>query len=807
MKANTAFRFFITFTVFPFAFCISLSAQIEAGISYLDKGDLAAAKTAFENSLQGNRTEKVAAEYYLGIWYSSAENPDLSLEKAYQYAKSSSAAFKELKPGQQENLKGWQVTSGKLAALSRNILAQARQNCSTLKSMPCYESLLADFELSTAPRREVLREFYPILLTAVSFTNRYETLAAWMEKYGKEMKTIAPDSYRQLEDKVFESFIAANGWAAYNDYKTKYPQSVYSKDLAAAKFVQLKTSNAPPADFENFIKNNPNSAFLPFAKAMYQEAPPATPAISSTNAEYNDHNWNSFEVLQSDFSKDIDAKQWQKALEKAKLYESKLKNNPRYQEMIGMLSATDRPVKKVPISSKINSTGSEFAPVITADGETLYFTGKSRKDGVGLEDVFMVKKINGEWAEPQLVEALSLNKSNDSPLAVTADGNGMFIFRDGALLFSTKTFTGWSEPVAPPFNTGETGNVYDAILSADGQAFIFVAPNFSNGKDIMISLKQTDGSWGMPFSIGESINTPQEERTPFLHPDMKTLYFSSDGHGGFGSLDVFKTTRKDSTWTNWEMPINLGREFNTTGSDWGYVVHKDGQKAFFSTEIGIQEDIFEVDLPQELRPLPVSTVSGVVKGLKAGESAKVIVRDVTTGKLIGEFTTEPGTNKYFIIVPIGATVAVNIEKDSVISAPVVVNTKEEKNQAIVEDITVVDLSKGCESSITFKDLLFDTDQYQLKAEFTRYLDEIALQIANLDCTVVIEGHTDNVGDDNYNLKLSTRRAEAVKHYLISKGCQQSKLKSKGFGEAKPIANNEEEIGKAQNRRVEIRFMN
>ena len=806
MKSNTALRVLITLTSSFFAFGISLSAQIEAGINYLNQGDLAAAKTAFETSLQGKRTEKVAAGYYLGIWYSSAENPDLSLEKAYEYAKNSSAEFKELKPGQQEDLKDWQVTSGKLAALSRNILAQARQNCTNLKSVACYENLLSNFELSTAPRREVLREFYPILMAEVNFTNNHETLAAWMEKYGKEMKTIAADSYRKLEDKVFESFITAEGWAKYSDYKTTYPQSVYSKDLAAAKFVELKNSNASPADFENFVKNNPNSVFLPFAKAMYPEAPPAPPTTSSTNAYSNDPSWNSLKLLQSDFSKDIDAKDWQKALAKAKLYEPQLKNNSRYQEMLGMLSATDRPVKKIPISSKINSTGSEFAPIITADGETLYFTGKGRKDGAGLEDVFMVKKINGEWAEPQLVEALSLSASNDSPLAITADGNGMFIFRDGSLLFSTKTATGWSEPLAPPFNTGNTGNVYDAILSADGQAFIFVIPNFPNGKDIMISLKQPDASWGTPFSIGKSINTPQEERTPFLHPDMKTLYFSSDGHGGFGSLDVFKTTRKDSSWTNWETPINLGREFNTTGSDWGYVVHKDGKKAFFSTEVGIQEDIFEVDLPQELRPLPVSTVSGVVKGLKAGESAKVIVRDVTTGKLIGEFTTEPGTNKYFIVVPIGATVAVNIEKDSVISAPVVVDTKEEKNQDIVEDITVVDFSKGCESSITFKDLLFDTDQYQLKAEFTRYLDEIALQVANLDCMVVIEGHTDNVGDDNYNLKLSTRRAEAVKNYLISKGCQQNKLRSKGFGETQPIANNESEAGKAQNRRVEIRFM-
>ena len=103
--------------------------------------------------------------------------------------------------------------------------------------------------------------------------------------------------------------------------------------------------------------------------------------------------------------------------------------------------------------------------------------------------------------------------------------------------------------------------------------------------DIFISLKDKNDIWGRPFNIGDSINTRYTERSPFLHPDMKTLYFSSDGHGGLGKLDVFMTTRlHDSCWTCWSEPINLGKEINTIESNWGYKISTDGKTAYFTKE-------------------------------------------------------------------------------------------------------------------------------------------------------------------------------------------------------------------------------
>ena len=131
--------------------------------------------------------------------------------------------------------------------------------------------------------------------------------------------------------------------------------------------------------------------------------------------------------------------------------------------------------------------------------------------------------------------------------------------------------------------------------------------------DVLISRKDQNGQWTEPESLGYQINTPYAERTPFLHPDMKTLYFSSDGHGGIGKLDVFKSTRlADSCWNCWSKPINLGKEINTEESDWGYKISTDGENAYFSKKKSANEneDIFSLNLPSHLRPDFVATVSG-----------------------------------------------------------------------------------------------------------------------------------------------------------------------------------------------------
>ncbi|MGY8989453.1 MAG: vWA domain-containing protein, partial [Flavobacteriales bacterium] len=200
------------------------------------------------------------------------------------------------------------------------------------------------------------------------------------------------------------------------------------------------------------------------------------------------------------------------------------------------------------------------------------------------------------------MDDLSTKNYNEATVNISSDGTTLILFREGKLLSSDKTLTGWSTPIELPYSINSGNWNSDATISSNGEALIFssVRGNSKNyyitndnnyhgdnqyPSDLFVSLKDENDNWGTPFNIGDSINTIFTERSPFLHPDMKTLYFSSDGYGGLGKLDVFMSTRLfDSCWTCWSEPINLGKEINTIESDWGYKISTDGKTAYFTQE-------------------------------------------------------------------------------------------------------------------------------------------------------------------------------------------------------------------------------
>ena len=234
--------------------------------------------------------------------------------------------------------------------------------------------------------------------------------------------------------------------------------------------------------------------------------------------------------------------------------------------------------------------GEEYGPTLTIDDNTLYFVGLNRDDGSASEDIYVSQRDRrtGEWSSARRVPELSNPYRNEAPTSVSGDGRTMLLFVEGRMCFSVRTPHGWSEPRPLPKYL-QLGNWQaDAMITADGSALLFAANYAAENEEkpslnIFVSERDEHGRWGEPYSIGPVINTTGMERSPFLHPDMKTLYFSSDRPGTMGELDVWVSRRlADTCWNCWSEPENLGPDINTTGRDCWYKISADGATAYFA---------------------------------------------------------------------------------------------------------------------------------------------------------------------------------------------------------------------------------
>ena len=282
-------------------------------------------------------------------------------------------------------------------------------------------------------------------------------------------------------------------------------------------------------------------------------------------------------------------------------------------------------IQPQPLPNTINTpAGEEYGPTLTIDDNTLYFVGLNRLETNISEDIFVSHrdKKTGEWSVAQAVPALSTPYRNEAPTSVSGDGKTMLLFVEGRMCFSQRGPYGWSEPRPLPQNL-QLGNWQaDAMIAADGSVLLYAANYPADGEEqaslnIFVSERDEQGRWSKPYSIGPAINTSGMERSPFLHPDMKTLYFSSDRPGTIGELDVWVSRRlADSCWNCWSEPENLGEKINTTGRDCWYKVSTDGKTAYYAQKAGRRHDIYSIELPEDKRPETITV-------LKANEAVSI----------------------------------------------------------------------------------------------------------------------------------------------------------------------------------------
>lgn len=549
---------------------------------------------------------------------------------------------------------------------------------------------------------------------------------------------------------------------------------------------------------------------------------------------------NAFVALQRRGDNYVNYRQWDSAVALYNSYREYFPNMARrFDKIIEIMQADTEGIKIHNLGPLINTAEDEWDPNPTPDGKYLYFTAGNRPGGYGKDDVWVSKLDSGKWQKPVNVGP-KVNGPNDETIDnISADGNDIFLsgsFEGTFGLFDIyhiqRTKTGWGSLEHYPYPINTRWIDEGANMTSDGKAILFSSDrpgcigeyhpfgslfhgDMEGNMDIFVCIK-TDTGWSQPINLGPVVNTPYAERSPYLHPDGKTLYFSSDGHPGLGRLDVFKTVRlKEDSWTDWSEPVNLGKEINTIQKDWGYKVSVSGDSAFFAENMrtggygGL--DLYSVTVPKGAKPEKVVTIEGTVKDTKGKPlSAHLKWEDLSTGKNAGELQSNPDDGSYIILLPLGKNYGYYAEKSGYYPTSDHINLKAAKQDSTIhEDIVLTSLKemKENQAKVRINNIFFDTDDYTLLPESFPELDRVAALLKdNPDLAVEIDGHTDIIGKGEYNFDLSLKRAEVVRDYLVSKGLDSKRFIVKGFGMTKPVADNSTEEGRAKNRRVEIWFL-
>jgi outer membrane protein OmpA-like peptidoglycan-associated protein len=319
--------------------------------------------------------------------------------------------------------------------------------------------------------------------------------------------------------------------------------------------------------------------------------------------------------------------------------------------------------------------------------------------------------------------------------------------------------------------------------------------------------KLPNGRWDTPLNAGDVINTHEEESSVFLAADGQTLYYSSNGHTGYGSSDVFMSRRLDDSWTNWSEPINLGPTINSEQEEKFYVIPASGDYVYYASNkdaIGAL-DVFRIGLPEQFRPKPVTLVTGRVLDQLSNMpmSATVVYEDLDTREQLGSVVTDATTGEYKIILPSGHRYGLRAEVPNYFSINQNLDLTEQANyKKVVNDLFVVPIKPGVR--VPINNIFFETGKSNLANGSSLELDRLATILkANPNLRIEVSGHTDDVGADDSNLLLSKQRASSVTTYLEGVGVGVPRMRSVGYGETRPLVPNETDYNRSRNRRVEF----
>jgi outer membrane protein OmpA-like peptidoglycan-associated protein len=406
----------------------------------------------------------------------------------------------------------------------------------------------------------------------------------------------------------------------------------------------------------------------------------------------------------------------------------------------------------------------------------------------------------------------------DNLVAVGADNNTMLFKLPDGLAFRYRSQNGWTDfdKLNIPIEN-ESGH-FVGSLSTDGRTLVFSAMMKSNlfydsrreENDLFVSFRDSLNQWSTPLNLGNAINTPGEESSPFLSPDGRTLYFASNGRPGYGDLDIFVAQKQDDGWTDWSEPLNLGSTINSPSFDAYYTIPAAGNFAYLVSYDGGfgKADIFRVRLGENVRSKPVVLVHGKVVNKKTSlpVGASIVFEDLGTGKRAGEARSDPKTGTYQIVLPFGANYGFMAKADGFFSVRENLSTiNMDKFKELDLDLLLVPIEVG--ETMKLNNVFFDGGLSTLKREsFGELNNLVAIMKHNPSIYIELAGHTDNFGKPDALQKLSEERVASVKSYLVQRGISPERIAGIGYGATRTVAPSDTEENKLKNRRVEFKIV-
>ncbi len=477
------------------------------------------------------------------------------------------------------------------------------------------------------------------------------------------------------------------------------------------------------------------------------------------------------------------------------------------------------PFSPVNLGDSINTADDEYWPSITVDGQIFMFTRQvsaGRPNPKTQEDFYISHLYNGQWSKARNAGYPLNTPQNEGAQTLSSDGRSMYFTAcerpDGQgkcdIYYSSFDGKNWILPVniGPPVNTRAWES--QPSISANGRMLFFTSnrPGGLGGMDLWYSILRDDGTWKSPVNLGKTINTTEDEMSPFIHFDGKTLYFSSNGRVGMGGFDIyFSKMNDDTTWTE---PKDLGYPINTFNDEMGLIIDASGQNGYFSSkrdEIR-GKDIYSFTVYESVRPESVSYFKGTVYEQGTGRllTASFELVNLKTGHiLVSGLTDFSGT--FLLCLPPDNNYGLNVSKDGYLfySDNFMFEGIHSATEPYIKRINLSPIRVG--EKLTLSNVFYEFDSWTIKKESYSELNRLAKLLSdNKNITVEIGGYTDSIGTKAYNLELSEKRAKSVLDYLVGKGILAGRLKYAGYGATSPIGDNITFGGRKLNRRTEIK---
>ena len=484
--------------------------------------------------------------------------------------------------------------------------------------------------------------------------------------------------------------------------------------------------------------------------------------------------------------------------------------------------------QKESLHDHINSKYTEAKPLVSHDGNTLYFSRLFHPENTGgktdPQDIYVSHFLNEQWTIAENIGTPLNDQFANGVCSISPDGNKLLVINgyhhDGSITpgvsISNKTTIGWGEPMSLDISGFENFSEFqDFFLSADEQVIIMAVERHDGfgDQDLYVSLKTGLKSYSKPINLGLAINTSKAEFAPFLSPDNTTLYFASDGHGGYGQSDIFKTKRLDDSWQSWSEPQNLGPAVNTSSWEAYFSITASGDYAYFVSSEGMrngQENIYRIPLIQDIIPeLPGSVFAFQGRIFDANTnapiSANIILENTSEHKPFRSTSDELTGNFLFYIPKVKAY-------EFTVKAPGYITFFEQlslepfdQEEKIYRNIYLTPIETN--QIFTLNDLMFERSKPTLLDESYPALEKLAgLLLENPNLKIELAGHTDGLGSQKTKQALSFNRVEKIKTFLTEFGIDRKRIEIVGYGGSRPIAPNDSEENRAKNRRVEIRVL-